>query len=465
MPPLNFPISSTPGRLVGEGEGRLINSYVEKSGDTIYIRRVPGLISFASAPVAGPRGFLEVDNTVNAVFAGSAVRFTALGAGIVLAGSIPGTDGVTLARNNKVTGSASTPDIIAVRESGGAFSIHYLSGLITPYTGGTPSALPGDVNSITSGNGYLFFSRPGGQIYATGLNTADVDPLSFATAESRPDGLKRVLWHAGVLYAMGVDTIEPWLDQGLSPFPLTRGTSVIPVGLLTTMAVAGYEAGWDHNPYFVAHDGTVRELSGYTAPKVSSAAVESFIAGSNTATLEAYVFVARGRSFWALSSSTGTWVYDVLGQAWHERVSSGQARWRGSRSVKAFGGWLVGDTISGALLALNDSAHTETTFALDVTIESAPLKGFPLRQAVPDLFLDFTKSAGSAVAVSWSLDGGSTWKGPLTRSMASADKYPIRVNRLGLATHHGLRVRLAVSGGQPFGFMGGTVGEPQVRAA
>lgn len=460
MPPLNFPISSTPGRLPGEGEGRLLNCYVEKSGDSIYVRRVPGLLAFATAPVITPRGMIEVNGSINAAYSGAVVRFTSVGGVIVLTGSLPGTDGVTLARNNRVT--AGGPDIIAVRETGGAFTISAGGGGVTPFA---PANLPGDVNSVAFGNGYFFFSDPRGRITASDLNSTTINALSFATAESRPDGLKRVIWHGGVLYALGVDTIEPWLDVGGSPFPLTRGTSVIPVGLLTTMALAGYEAGWDHNPYFVAHDGTVRELAGYQALKVSTPAVESFIAGSTISTLEACVFVARGRSFWALSSNSGTFVYDVIGQTWHERLSVGLTRWRGSRSVKAFDAWFVGDRLSGGLLALNDTEPTEATLALDPTIESAALKAFPARMALPDVFLDFTYSPASTVAVFWSLDGGGTWKGPINRSLAFANKFPVRVNRLGLATHHGLRVRLVVSGGQPFSFMGGSVGQPQARAA
>lgn len=460
MPPLSFPISSTPGRLSGEGEGRLLNCYVEKSGDSIYVRRVPGLLQFSTAGVINPRGMIEVDGAINVAYSGAIVRFTSVGGAIVLTGSLPGTDGVTFARNNRVT--AGGPDIIAVRETGGAFNVSAGGGGVTPLVAAN---LPSNVNSVTTGNGYFFFSIPDGKIYASDLNSTTVDALSFATAESRPDGLKRVIWHGGVLYALGSDTIEPWLDVGNSPFPLVRGTSVIPVGLLTTMAVAGYEAGWDHNPYLVSHDHTVRELAGYTAIKVSTPAVESFIASSTISSLEACVFVSRGRSFWALSSNLGTWVYDVLGQAWHERLSVGLTRWRGSRSVKAFDAWFVGDRLSGRLLALNDTEQTEATAALDATIESAALKAFPARMTIPDLFLDFTYSPASTVAVFWSVDGGQTWKGPISRSLAFANKFPVRVNRLGLATHHGLRVRLVVSGGQPFSFMGGTVGEPQARAA
>lgn len=460
MPPLNFPISSTPGRLVGEGEGRLINAYVEKWGDSIYVRRVPGLLAFATAPVITPRGMIEAGGAVQAAYSGAVVRFTSVGGVIVLTGSLPGTDGVTMASNNRAT--AGGPDILAVRETGGAFTISAGGGGVAAFA---PAALPGNVNSVTSGNGYFFLTIPDGRIFASDLNSLTINALSFTTAESRSDGLKRGVWHGGVLYAFGTDTIEPWLDVGNSPFPLTRGTSVIPVGLITTMALAGYEAGWDHNPYFVAHDGTVRELAGYQAVKVSTASVESFIANSTISSLEACVFVARGRSFWALSSDQGTWVYDVIGQAWHERVSVTLTRWRGSRSVKAFNAWFVGDKLSGGLLALNDIESTEAGAALDATIESSPLKGFPLRQAIPDVFLDFTYSPASMVAVSWSLDGGGTWRGPLSRTLAFANKFPVRVNRLGLATHHGLRVRLVVSGGQPFSFMGGSVGQPQARAA
>jgi hypothetical protein len=459
MAPVSFPKSSTPGLRPGEGEGRLINAYYEEAGDAQYIRRTPGLMGLVDTGKSGPRGLADVNGVIYGVFANTAVRVNGTTV-TTLTGTLTGTDGVTIARNNRVTSGASTPDVVAVRSTGGAFLLS--STAISAY----PDAdLPATVNSVDFLDGFLVFTVADGRIFASELNSTAVNPLSFATAEAKPDGLVRGFVYAGTYYACGTETIEPWKNVGASPFPLVRMTSVIPVGLLAPMAVAGFEVGWDREPFFVAHDGTVRALRGFDAPKVSTPDVEAFIARSTVATLEACVYTAKGNAFWSLSSDQGTWEYNVTTGLWHERASTGTNRWRGSRSVKSAGKWVVGDRLSGNLLTVSDTQRTELGQPVTWTIESAPLKDYPQRVAIPGVFGDFTEADGVQISVSWSHDGGKTWATPIERALDTADRHPVRVNRIGLSTQHGLRVCYSSSSEGDFSFMGASVPDPQVRAA
>jgi hypothetical protein len=451
---LKFPLSSTPGRLGGEGDGRLINAYAEKSGDQIYMRRSPGLAVSAVYGASTPRGmFRATDGVIYSAYSGAILK-----AGAVL-GTLAGTDGVTWAQNNNLT-----IQMVACRESGGAVTVS--TSAVAAYSA-TDADIPGDVNSVTFGNGYFFFSRPNGQIWASGLNVYDIDPLSFATAESRSDGLKRVLWHGGVLYAFGASTIEPWLDVGNQPFPLTRGTSVIPCGLLTTMAVAGNEEGWDRAVHFVAHDGTVRALTGYTTKVVSTPAVEYFIRVSTVSSLVAFVYTFRGHAMWVLTSDQGTWEFNATTGLWNERQSATGtgAGWRAKYSVKGTDNlWRLGDTLSTNLLYLSDTAYDEVGASLTFLVESSPFKGFPANTVIPAAFLDFTDAAATA-SISWSADGGATWTTPVTRSMANAEKWPVRVNALGRTSQHGFRLRVTVATAVDFSFMGASIAGPEARQA
>lgn len=458
MAAIPFPRSSTPGLRPGEGEGRLINAFTEKAGDALYVRRAPGLAPFATTAKTNPRGFIDIDGAVFAAFDGSVVVITSTGIVTATTGTLTGSDGVTWARNNRVIDGAPATHVVAVRETGGAFSV--TGSAVAAY----PDAdLPATVNSVSFLGGFFLFTIPDGRIFASELNSTDINALSFATAEAQPDGLKRGIVHGGVFYAMGSNSIEPWLNVGASPFPLARGTSVIPVGLLTTMAVAGMEMGWDHEPFFVAHDGTVRALRGYQAPKVSTPDVDAFIARSAVASLEACVYTAKGNAFWSLTSDQGTWEFNVLTGVWHERISEGLTRWRGSRSVKSNGRWLVGDRTSGAVLAVSDTVVTEDGEMVEWIAESTAFKGYPARIQVPALFCDFTQADDAIVDVSWSHDGGETWALPISRDLDTADRYPVRVNRLGLSTHHGLRVRLSCADAADFSFMGASVPDPSPR--
>lgn len=457
MPALSFPRSSTPGYRAGEGEGRLINCQLEKTGDTAVMRRLPGLSAFAALGGSGPRGMIELDGSIYAAMAGEVRRRAPDGAVSVLAGVLSGADGVTWARNNRTTAGVSTPDLVVCRSAGGA-------GVVTPtaLTSYPDSDLPATVNSVDFLGGYFLFTLPDARIFATNLNTTDVDALSFATAESRADGLLRGIVSSGRYYAMGGETIEPWINAGLQPFPLARATTVIPIGLLATMAVAGFEVGWGLNPLFVANDGTVHALDGYSTTPVSTTAVERFIADSTVSTLEASVYTFRGHAIWCLSSDRGTWEYNVKIGAWHERLSDGALRWRGSRSLKYGSAWLVGDTLSGKLLTIDEDARTEDGAPLTWTVESGALAEFANKLVAPELFAHFTASTAT-VAISWSKDGGATWSAPVSRSLAQAGRVAIRVNRLGRSTQHGFRVRFSVSDDADFSFLGAKIDNVQGR--
>ena len=457
MADLPIPRSSTPGAAPGEGEGRLVNCYAEKLGDRYVVRRVPGLTILSTVAQSYPRGMIEVDGRVYVAFSGCVVWFASDGSSSNYAGALPGSDGVTFARNNRVTGGASTPDLVAVRESGGAYVVTPTS--VTAYP---DPDLPGNVNSVDFLGGYLLFTVPDGRQFATDLNTLDVNALSFATAEARSDGLVRGVVHGGIFYAMGSESIEPWVNVGNSPFPLARATSVIPVGLRTAMAIAGFEAGWDLNPFFVATDGRVHELTGYDTRPVSTPDVERFISASDASSLAALVYTFRGHAIWSLSSNVGTWEYNATTGAWHERVSVGATRWRASRSLKSNGRWLVGNILSGALLVISAAEQDELGDPLVMTVETGALQEYPVRVAVPALFVDLAQAAGN-VAISWSLDGGRTWLGPAIRSMTACDRAPARVNGLGLSSHRGLRARLAVSDPVEVSFMGASVPDPSPR--
>lgn len=461
---LKFPPSSTPGATPAEGEGRLINGYMERGGEAWFCRRSPGVANWSDAFQTNPRSFFTATNgRILGAYTGVVIQMIDSSSS-TLSGSLPGSDGVSWAENN-------IDAIVVCRSAGGAYVV--LGGAVAPYSPTYDVDVPADANSVTFGNGYFIFSQPNGQIWASDLNSYAIDPLSFATAESRPDGLLRVIWHGGVLYAFGFETIEPWLDVGDTPFPLTRGTSVIPVGLAAPMAVAGFEQGWDRPIHFVAHDGTVRALLGYETKVVSTKDVERFVAASmastsTAATLAAFVYTFRGNAMWVLTSDLGTWEYNVATGLWNERDSLATGGWRvrysakGQTTMPSGPRWYVGDTVTSGIGHISEASYTEWGAVITWVVESGPLKGFPSRVAIPSLFADFTEASAN-VTIDWSHDGGKSWSTPLTRSLADAEKWPVRVNRLGLSTQHGLRVRLTVNDTAGFTFFGAAVGGPARR--
>lgn len=453
--PFPLPKNSTPGSLPGEGEGRYWNCEPVTEGERSYVRPTPGLDRQVSTGKTGIRGMIDVNGVLYVVWTGSVVTVTGMTVQ-TLTGSIPGSDGVTLARNNKVTGGVSTPDVVAVRSTGGAYVL--TSSAVSAY----PDAdLPNTTNSVVFVDGFLCFSIPDGRIFASELNSTDVNALSFATAEARADDLRRLVVRGAIVYAMGGSTIEPWKNEGLAPFPLLRQATVMQTGLHTTMAVAGYEDSWNAPTIFVSADKQVSALVGFETSAVSTPDVNRFIAASTPSTIDATAYVWEGRPYVAISSDQGTWVFNVVGNSWHERGSAGATRWRAKYSIYSGNSWIFGDVLTGDLLVMS-KAFTENGAAIGGFIQTGPLKDFAANVAAK-LFADFTPALAT-IFVSWSLDGAKTWcVNELVFSIEHSDQWPVSVASLGRSTHHGIIVKFRWEATGAFSFMGATAARADMR--
>jgi hypothetical protein len=459
MVAIPFPLSSLPGPSGPEGQGRLVNAFAEREGERILWRRSPGSESFRDTGRQDPRGFLDVNGTLYAAFRDTVVTIGADGAVTALTGRISGAGPVTMARNNKVP----DPDVVCVFENGVAVADRV--SLSTYPDGDLPQP-----NSVSFLDGFFLFTVADGRIFASDLNGTAVDALSFAKAEAKPDGLSRGIVSGSYFYGFGTASFERWRNVGTQPFPLARD-AVVPVGLAGPWAVAGFEDGWDGLPILVAADNTVRAIAGTDPQVISTRHVERLIAAVDDRTkLTACVYGAGGHAFWSLSGPDWTVEFNTTTRAWNERRSHGAARWRCGPTVKAFGRWLAGDLRSSRLLAIDGALQSEAGEPLGVVIESAPVMAFPARVAVTAAHFDFVTAVGDArgvapvetdptVAISWSHDGGATWGAPVFRSLGrqGETRTRIRINRLGLTTHRGIRFRLAISDPVRVALLGGEV--------
>lgn len=462
MPALPFPRSSSPGARTAETEGRLINAMTTFNGDTPFYTRVAGCTALGSGTgIASPRGLFVYDTpggtALLAGYSGVIRQFASNGTITTFSGTLTGTDRLTFAQNSKIPAA----DVAIARQSGGAYQISVGTAAVSAWA---DSDLPATVNSVAVLSSFFLFTDPTtGKIWSGDVNAVSVNALSFASAEARPDNLTRGLASGNTFLAFGTDSIEPWLMAGKSPFPMIRQQTIIGVGLLEFGAVAGGgQAGWNREVLFVAGDGTVRLLNGYTPQVVSTPAVERFIASSTAGTFDACVYVANGQPIWSLTTDQGTWEFNLTTQAWHERVSAGLSTWRAIHTAKLQGSWFALDRSSDRLLKIDPSVQTEGSgSALIATIESGDLKEFPSWLAIPALFLDVTRGAGS-MDVSWSVDGGANWSTPETISLTDVQG-PVRLNRLGMSGPDGLRVRITKSDSNAFSFLGAQVPDAAAR--
>jgi hypothetical protein len=505
MPPvqLPFPITALPGRRPGEGQGDLVNVYARKVGNLIRYQRVPGATRFTvpmyvspTAVTFAPRGQIVVDNYLVSVWGDKVWRTLASGITEMLAGlAVPGTGPVTLARNMR-----SMPEVVMVADNT-PFSIDLnlgLTGTVQAYPVSTEAGVPagtilGQVNSVDYFSGYFIYSRPySGEIVASDLQTMQWKTLSFARAESSPDGLLRVFSAQPMLLACGTDTIEIYQDVGSTPFPLQRVT-VMPVGLLGTWAIAGGASKWDRPVCFVANDHTVRQLKGYDPIIVSNEDVVADIEAAATAGLAeeliAQAYTHGDNAIWSLTSPSWTWEYNLSTGAWHRRQSyqpdmtpPQAAPWRAYFATRFANRWISQDLFDGGLIEVTSEASQEPAITRPRTVrnnvgvevvinvaleaplvarcESGPTKDVPANVRMPTIFLDFTVGFNVAAApdpvvlLSWSHDGGATWSNPLERHLGGKGEFRtlVRLNGTGRSSTQGMRLRWECADPVPLAF-------------
>ena len=457
-----FPPASAKGKFAESG-GRLINAYPEKLPDgRVKTSRVPGIRSIIEVEgYSHCRGSIEINGIVLAALDDRLVTITLSGGNYIVSdiGAFAGEETVYFARNNK----SPTPDIVAVTDST-AFVIDTTTGS-SPY----PDADVGSPNSVCFLGGYFIFSYGNARMRASGLNDTTINTLDTAFAESKPDGLWRVVALGKNLYACGPQTIEIWPNTGnATGFPFSfLGT--IPRGIASPNAIAGSENDWSNVLIFAGSDNVVYRINGSIPEPISSPPVSKDLERlADKTTLRAIVYEHDGHSIWALICPEWTWCYDVSTGAWFERKSYGQNAWRAATAVKCFGKWVIGDEATGKFGVIDPDYGYEFGDALSAEVVSATMSGFPSRAAITRADIDIMSGVGLApgsdpietapqVAISWSRDGGVTFGNPVLREIGRQGKYKqgVRVNRLGTASAKGMQVKLAISDPVAFSLFGG----------
>ena len=478
-----WPTSTSPGGRPPENSGRLFNCYAEPMGDGNSVwKRSPGVTQYGAEVTTdwhfwglGLFGFnvAEAITLPSGIFRGgifvSGTLFVVLGESLYTIieggaftkiGAVSGTDRVFLARNNKQP----VPDIVLVCEAG-AFIITTTS--ISSY----PDADVGSPTCVVGHEGFFMFGYGTGDIIATAINDTTINVVTTSRSDTNPDGIVQLVSYGGYLYSMGSATIEQWgLPLNDSPeFPFNRiGYNNTP-GLITHHAVAGYEPEFGQPPLYVGSDHTVRVMSGSEFPIVSPPQLNRLIKGvPSNDTLEAMAYVSDGVPFWQLSSPDWTWEINVSTGKWTERTSYLLERCRWTGSVFAFDRWMTGDiSENGRMLEITSSALKEINDPLIPMLESLPVEDFPAFVAVPRADFEFSSGVGMAggadpnetnpyAEVSWSDDGGQTFKDPQFRELGRQSKTMrrITVRRCGMSGPQGRRWRIAVPSAVHLGFIG-----------
>jgi hypothetical protein len=419
MVAVDFGHTSNPD-LSGFGSSqRLLNAYPEALGQAakspLPIYGVPGTSRFdgGATGLNGPcRGMFYVSGKGLYVVAGSAAAlFDDQGSATSVSGTVGGSAMVIMAANQRPD-----PQVGIV-----AGNVYYVLDTATN-TISKPNipALPA-ANSVTFLDGYLVFSIPDGRIFHTALNDAlTVNALSFATASSRSDGLRRIVTHRGALIALGETSLEIWEDAGTTPFAFARIRADIDIGCIAEQTVATVADAL----IWVDHNGVVRQLTASEPVRISTHALERAISAltwNERRALRAAYTHFNGHDFYAVTSPYWTWELDLATGLWHERASGGLSNWFAQGFSSFNGKVVIGSSQDASLHVLDGTSQTESGNPYLFLAQSAPLHDFPGGLIVDQLDVDIIPGTGITGAdadaanpklmLDWSDDGGRTWTG------------------------------------------------------
>lgn len=368
----------------------------------------PGLKSFATAGTDTIRCMRPFGDYLYALSGLSLFRIDSSGNATICGGASLSNSGVAMMSDNG--------EQLALLCDGLTYTI---SGLTITQV--TDAQYPAEgASSMDYIDGYTVWSRAnGGQFFISGLyDTTAIDALDFATAESSPDTLLRVLVDHRQILLFGSRSIEPWVNVGASPFPFQRVAGAV---LEKGTAAALSPAKIDNTVYWLGDDRMIYRLEGYRPVRVSTHAIEEAIRVGTVSDAYAFTYAQGGHSFYVLTFPTlaRTFVFDAATGLWHERQSGTglvNAVWN-PRCVAAAWGKIYAGSISGAVAELDLDTYADLGAALRWVVHTDPFYAEGRRAILTEAEIECELGVGLAsgqgsdpqIMLRWSDDGGATW--------------------------------------------------------
>jgi hypothetical protein len=393
--PIQLGIRSNSGKFGLDGNARLINCYAEELGDEgkipFPIYGIDGWTNFATLTgEGGVRALIVVDDYLYAV-AGRILSRVDTSGTVSYIGGVASDGLVTMARNRR-----SVPQI-AIVCNGLAYIV--AGGIQTQIS---DTDLPPPI-SVTQLDGYFIFLLPDGRMFASAIDDGtSIDGLDFVTAEANPDGGVRNFARGRDLVTFGQRSTEFHQNEGLENFPFGRTTS-IDVGCLAAGSVASVLIKRGSVSDAIGFVGTnsdgayagVMLLQGYTPQKISTPQCDrDILAEADPSAIVGYSWDEGSHSFYAVSGSDFTWVYDASTGLPHERKSYGLNRYRPNCAASFSGSTVFGDYAAAKIYRRSTSALDEAGQPIVLDIWTPPVHAFPHRMMFNAAYVDVVPGVG-----------------------------------------------------------------------
>lgn len=301
----------------------------------------------------------------------------------------------------------------------------------------------GGAETVDSLDGYFIFSDGTESFFinTTPFNGANYDALDFASAESDPDNITKVLVDHREVFLFGERTIESWYNSGDVDFPIERTP-----GAIIEKGLSGQAATQiDNSVIWLDNNGVVRRLQdGYGSQRISTHSIESDL-GSLTAA-KCFAYTHKGHEFFVLHTGNGTFIYDAATNLWHERKTWNKARWRADNHLRIYNKNLVGDFESGNIYELSDTTYTDGGGLLVSEIIFPPINMDGEKFKLSSLQLDLEQGSAGEVRL-WLSNDGEVWRSAGTRSLGATGDREARTIWRSLGQHRNLHLKFAFSDG------------------
>lgn len=422
----------------------------EQGKEVAALYGTPGLELFATAgngPIRG--GFISTNGRAFFVSGDSLYEVTSAGAVTFRGLLLTGTGNVTIDEN-------STQLFICDGEDG--YILTYSTNVFAQVTDADfPSA-----GTVTFIDGYFIVNQKNtGKFYISSLNDGFTwAALDFATAESSPDNLLRVVRAIGQIWLLGNKTSEIWTNTGGSAFPFQK----ISGAELTTGTMAAYTAvEMGSTLYWVGESdegrGIVYRANGFTPQRVSTEAIEFAISkATDPDNMVAFKYQQDGHEFYILTGGglETTLVYDITTNMWHERAllnESGNFELHVMACVIfAFGYFLVGDRRNGNIYKMKLDVYNDNGSAIARERVYTHLSDEGRRVRYNKLRIGFESGVGlqtgqgsdPQVSLQLSKDGARTFSNSFTASLGAVGQYrsSVEFRRLGIAEQMTFKIRV-----------------------
>jgi hypothetical protein len=416
-----------------------VNLYVEVQSDpeknilTLY--PTPGLVPFANFGASPIRGIYERGEILYLVVGTTLYSLNNAGVSVILGTLLTSTGRVAFADNG-------TQIMLVDGVNGYIYNVNTLT-----FVQITDVDFPGG-NTVTFFNGRFVVNKPNsGQFYISALyDGLSWDPLEFATAESDPDNIVRVIAEAGQLVIYGDKTTEFWGDSGAADFPYARiGSAAIEWGLAARWSLCKYMDSLIFLRKNRLGQVQVAVQSGSSGVAVSTPEMDYiFSQYSATSDATAFTYMLSGHPMYQINFPTPneSWLYDGQSKAWSKVQYGNSGRHRAEMQVQLLSKNYVTDYANGKLYRFQEGVYTDNGTAI--------VREFVSRhQSVGDflsisaLWLEMESGVGlnigqgsnPQVMMQISRDGGHEWGTEIWRDIGAMGKYKARAvfNRLGTA--------------------------------